>query len=206
METALVHSRARRAPPPSLRRFCCCCGACHAELVALRLVVVVARAAPRGGPGRRKTAEVAMGKWHSHHHPDGILGVQALRREFGADVFPQLGLVRSTAFRCRICGLRFRVPGVGVAARAQADVRWRRSHPLCVRGEDPVRRGAGAQRGAHSPDPPPRPRGCQRSLHRYSCRTYHCPNHSLLRFSPPLGVPLVRRRVDLTPTPTRGKA
>ena len=93
-----------------------------------------------------------MGKWHRQYEPDGELGVQALRREFG-DSFPQLGLVRATVFKCRICGLRFPVPGVGAVARGQANVRWRKKHPLCARGEDPVRRGA------RSPDPPPCPRG-----------------------------------------------
>ena len=96
-----------------------------------------------------------MGKWHRQYKPDGELGVQALRREFG-DSFPQLGLVRATVFKCRICGLRFPVPGVGAVARGQANVRWRKKHPLCARGEDPVRRGA------RSPDPPPCPCGCKR--------------------------------------------
>ena len=102
-----------------------------------------------------------MGKWHRQYEPDGELTVHALRRKFG-DVFPQLGLVRSTAFKCHNCGLRFPVPGVGAVARGQANVRWRKKHPLCVRGEDPVRRGAGAQRGSRTPDPPHHPCGCKR--------------------------------------------
>ena len=67
-----------------------------------------------------------MGGWHRQYELDGELTVHALRREFG-DVFPHLGLVRSTAFKCRICGLRFPVPGVGAVARGQANVRWRKN-------------------------------------------------------------------------------
>ena len=88
---------------------------------------------------------------HSQCEPDGELGVLALKREFGADAFPRLGPVRSTAFKCRSCGLRFPVPGVGSDARGQASAWWRTKHPLCVRGEDPVRRGACARRGTRSP-------------------------------------------------------
>ena len=92
-----------------------------------------------------------MGKWYSQCVPDGELGMHALCREFGADAFPRLGPVRSTAFKCRSCGLRFPVPGVGSDARGHASAWWRTKHPLCVRGEDPVRRGACARRGACSP-------------------------------------------------------
>ena len=92
-----------------------------------------------------------MGGWHRQYEPDGELGIQALRREFGACVFPRRGLVRSTAFKCRNCRLRFAVPGVGKDARSQASAWWRAKHPLCVRGEDPVRGGACAWRGTRSP-------------------------------------------------------
>ena len=81
-----------------------------------------------------------MGKWHDRCVPDGELGVRALRREFGAGAFP-------AAWACA----RFPVPGTGTIARGQANAWWRTKHPLRARGENPVRRGACARRGARSP-------------------------------------------------------
>ena len=58
-----------------------------------------------------------MGRWHDRIVPEGELGVRSLTREFGAGAFPRLGPVRSTAFRCKSCGLRFPVPACTAGSR-----------------------------------------------------------------------------------------
>ena len=116
-----------------------------------------------------------MGQWHDRCEPDGELGERALQREFGAGAFPRLGPVRSTAFKCRRCGIRFPVPGVGAVARGQANAWWRKKHPLCARGEDPVHHSASTQRGARSPTPPHRPCGFQRPPRCICRRARHAP-------------------------------
>ena len=86
----------------------------------------------------RKRAEITMGKWHEQFERDGELSVSALKREFGADVFPRRGPVRSIAFKCKTCGLRFPVRGTGSVASGQANSVWRKRHPICARGAHPV--------------------------------------------------------------------
>ena len=113
-----------------------------------------------------------MGKWYQHFEPDGELTVSALKREFGAGAFPRRRPVRSTAFKCKICHQRFPVPGKRTVAGKQANAWWRKKHPLCARGENPVC-SACARRGACASTPPHRPHGgprpsrcvCQRAHH-----------------------------------------
>ena len=93
---------------------------------------------PRGKPGKIPEARKAMGKRRDNCEPDGELSARELQREFG-NAFPRLGPTHATAFKCLHCGFRFPVPGLGGVATKQANTWWRKKHPLCVRGLDPVR-------------------------------------------------------------------